>query len=348
MPRPPLPFARAARPPVPPTFIAKGRILPSASAGSIASASRSGLLDRLRADYWRGRDPASIGGSPVDAAGMQLRSALGWHVALDTLQRNYPPDVARAAWVALLSEPESGWSVQNDAGEWVAYCVPGYDPLCGDDLTRTTRGASAPAGRPAVPTATVLPNPLPAKPWRVPDGLSACQRLLGLTAISDAGISDPALRTAIAGLVARSDTALARARIDDPNERTKARAKLVLAYMQARGYRTDPPGQNWWQPVGWTLTHGGTCEALSAATRAGMILAGVPVDMVWVDQEEMCRRRAADDPEHDCRNHATCVVWYDGGWQWADASVPAALGENPYVVAALDDAGTDARGDGLG
>ncbi len=320
MPRPPLPRAPFA----------------SRPAGLVPARTRMAtgtILDRLDAEYWRGRDPRSLGGSPVAVAGMQLRGPTGWPVALQTLRDNYPPDVARAAWAALLAEPGSGWEVPDGAGGWVAYCLPGYDPLCGDDLTRAS---CAPAGRASTPRATVLPSPLPAKPWRVPDGLSACQRLLGLTAISDAGVSDPTLRREVARLVAQADAAMDRADIRDANERRKARAKLVLAYMQARGYRTDPPGQNWWQPVAWTLAHGGTCEALSAATRAGMILAGVPVEMVWIDQPGARL------------NHASCHVWYDDAWQWADASVPAALGENPYVVAALDDAGTDTRGDGLG
>jgi hypothetical protein len=194
---------------------------------------------------------------------------------------------------------------------------------------------AAPAGAVAVP-AEALPSPLPPGPWRVPAGLTACQRTRGLVAISDAGTRDGVLRSVVARLCVEADDALAAAGVDDPTERTKLRAAKVLAYVQACGYRTDPPGQNWWHPVLYTLAHGGTCEALSAATRAGMLLAGVRAQFVWIDQP-------------DARlNHASVQVWYGGEWQWADASVPAALGENPYVAVAARGLATGARADGLG
>lgn len=84
------------------------------------------LIDRLEREH-RGSDP-----SPVASARQELRTGC-WERGLNLLKRKYPPKAAEAAWVELLSEPESGWAVQDrKTGRWAPYCVPGYSPLCGD------------------------------------------------------------------------------------------------------------------------------------------------------------------------------------------------------------------------
>ncbi len=73
--------------------------------------------------------------TPIETARAQLRSGAGgcWPTALRTLQTALGPAAARDAWVALLSEPHSGWSTYDpQSGRWTLYCVPGYDTLCGD------------------------------------------------------------------------------------------------------------------------------------------------------------------------------------------------------------------------
>lgn len=75
--------------------------------------------------------------NPIDIARAQLRASPGgcWPLALQTLRAAYDPTTARDAWVALLSEPNSGWSTYDPtSGRWNLYCIPGYSPLCGDSI----------------------------------------------------------------------------------------------------------------------------------------------------------------------------------------------------------------------
>lgn len=276
--------------------------------------------------------------TPQSYAREFLRSGEPWTVALNLLRAELPEDVAKARWIELLSEPDSGWSVQTSPGVWVPYCVPGYDPLCGDVVSA---GVLLPApARPAgfantMFRGTVIPDPMPLKPWRVPEGLTACQRWRGISAVADAGVRDGLLRAVVAGLVSRADEIMDDADIDDANERTKLVAALVLEMAQDTGYKGDPPGENWWHPVAYTLGHGGQCEMLSALAHAANVIAGVPSQIVWIDQDGAPL------------NHVSVQVWYDGTWQWADASVRAAIGENPYVWTARH-GGDGTRADGLG
>lgn len=93
-----------------------------------------GILDRLNGAYWRGRE-GQAGMSPVQLARAQLRASPNgcWPLALQTLRANYDANTARDAWVALLSEPNSGWSTYDPQSKtWTLYCVPGYQPMCGD------------------------------------------------------------------------------------------------------------------------------------------------------------------------------------------------------------------------
>lgn len=89
------------------------------------------LLDRLVAQH-EAACPGCIGLAPITVARMQLQSDHGrcWGRALALLRANYPPSVAREAWIALLEEPGSGWA--NPDGSPGLYCVPGYSALCGD------------------------------------------------------------------------------------------------------------------------------------------------------------------------------------------------------------------------
>ncbi|MEO8034521.1 MAG: hypothetical protein ABI837_08810 [Acidobacteriota bacterium] len=89
------------------------------------------ILDQLQAQF------PSSGMSPIQIARAQLKASPGgcWPIALQTLKSVYDANTAREAWVALLSEPNSGWSTYDPrSGTWTLYCVPGYDALCGDSV----------------------------------------------------------------------------------------------------------------------------------------------------------------------------------------------------------------------
>lgn len=101
------------------------------------------ILDRLNGEYWRGRE-GSVGLSPVSAAKLQLSGDFpNWRMALQTLQDNYDPVTARDAWIALLSEPNSGFSTYDPITDrWVLYCVPGYQSC---DMPTTAAGQAVPS-----------------------------------------------------------------------------------------------------------------------------------------------------------------------------------------------------------
>lgn len=85
--------------------------------------------------------------TPIELARAQLRASPGgcWPLALQTLRVAYDPTTARDAWVALLSEPNSGWSTYDpQTGRWTLYCVPGYSPLCGDSIESCPIGPGQP------------------------------------------------------------------------------------------------------------------------------------------------------------------------------------------------------------
>ncbi len=105
------------------------------------------ILERLNMQYWAGRETIP-GMSPIQIARAQLHASPGgcWPIALQTLKSIYDPNTAREAWVALLSEPNSGWSTFDPrSGQWALYCVPGYDAMCGDSVESCPL---VPAGQP--------------------------------------------------------------------------------------------------------------------------------------------------------------------------------------------------------
>ncbi len=115
----------------------------------------STLIDGLTREYARYFQLGSVNKAPVQAARLVLLEGRDWPAALDILRRHYPADTARAAWIEMLLEPDSGWSQVDPAtGRRELYCVPGYDMLCGDVV-----GASGapvrvlrPAGQVIAPT----------------------------------------------------------------------------------------------------------------------------------------------------------------------------------------------------
>jgi transglutaminase-like putative cysteine protease len=169
-----------------------------------------------------------------------------------------------------------------------------------------------------------MPSRYPARPFNVPLTTTACERL---------AILEELLGEAWRGsaAVARLGRALQQGR-RAPRRELAARA---LRLVQALPYVPDPAGEEWFQPVDWTLRHGGDCEDLASALVAVAGAAGVPARLVWIDQ-----------PGQKL-NHVSAQLWVlerdpveDGdprphdGWAWAEASVRgAALAEDPYRAA---------------
>lgn len=103
-------------------------------------------------------------------------------------------------------------------------------------------------------------------------------------------------------------------------------AAAALRLTQTLPYFSEARDQQWFQPVSWTLAHGGSCGPLSAVLYGLCTLLGVPAEIVWLDQPG------------EALNHLTVRIFVDGAWYWADPSVrssnpgvpSAVLGENPY------------------
>jgi transglutaminase-like putative cysteine protease len=180
-----------------------------------------------------------------------------------------------------------------------------------------------------------MPSRYPSKPWRVSLYTTACDRVVTLEDVAnDALRSYPQVRQAAAGAVAGASRAIAAAgRIASlsPEEARAAVAAALLLWTQRRGYKPDPAGEEWFQPVPWTIARGGDCEDLSTLFVTLARAAGLRAQLVWIDQ-----------PSH-ALNHVTAQVYLgdyarrfgsSDGWAWAETSVLGArLGENPYHAA---------------
>lgn len=104
------------------------------------------------------------------------------------------------------------------------------------------------------------------------------------------------------------------------------RARWALTRAQRIVYTPDPDGGRVEQfsPVQWTVAHlQGDCEDSASALRAYATVAGV--------LSRFALQPYADAPI----DHETAMVFCDGRWLWADASIPGArLGEEPGAAAA--------------
>lgn len=104
----------------------------------------------------------------------------------------------------------------------------------------------------------------------------------------------------------------------DPTLIDLAHAALRLA--QRAGYQRDEAGELF-QPVRYTIEHGGDCEDLAALFVALARALGLTAELIWIEQPD----RPLD--------HVVAQVQIDGAWYWADASVCGAkVGESPYAA----------------
>jgi hypothetical protein len=98
-------------------------------------------------------------------------------------------------------------------------------------------------------------------------------------------------------------------------------ADILLWIQQNVPYRADKEGEWYAGPV-WTLQHGGDCTTLAPVLVAMLAAAGVPSQLVWINQPGFSM------------NHFASRVLVNGKLYWADPSLKGArFGERPDVAA---------------
>lgn len=197
-------------------------------------------------------------------------------------------------------------------------------------------------------TATVsapLPPPLAAQvrsaaPFAVDGSTPVCTRVDLMRAMAAQGQHDPAL-IVLAGEVQRNADRLCDAvRAAALRDAVWAAALRVqwgcarvlacecLLAVQSVPYVAGPDGVDQYQPVAWTLSHGGECKAKAVLFAALARAVGLDAWPEWITQEGQPL------------NHALGVVRLDPPTpMWADGSIRgAALGESPYEALGHTDA----------
>ena len=123
----------------------------------------------------------------------------------------------------------------------------------------------------------------------------------------------------------------------DAARRGVSRAGIValtaqLFWTQKRGYVEDHPGEEWFQPLVWTMEYGGDCEDLANLFVGLCRSQSIASRLVWFDQKN-----------HKLNHVCAQVLVGEGmgiptdgrGWAWAECSMEGALlGEHPYDAVA--------------
>lgn len=87
-------------------------------------------------------------------------------------------------------------------------------------------------------------------------------------------------------------------------------------------YPLDRRMRDCFAPARQVLEIGGDCDNLATLFASTCIHAGIPVQVIWINQST------------SQLNHVTTMVYVDGKWRWADPSIKGALiGEDPYSAA---------------
>lgn len=147
-------------------------------------------------------------------------------------------------------------------------------------------------------------------PFLISDMMTVDERLHQLADLSEQATRDPLVRE----LASRARSLAG----EDPTPYELARAALRVA--QRAGYQRDMPGE-WFQPVRYTVVHGGDCEDLASLYVALAWILGLSAKLLWLSQP--------DKP----LDHVCAQVQIGRQWMWADASVCGArVGESPYAA----------------
>lgn len=155
---------------------------------------------------------------------------------------------------------------------------------------------------------------LPYEPFRVSDRTPICDRLALMEALVREGAADAAVR---AWMWRPGDAPP----VQPPGHGARDKVAWALRRVQELPYWLYPDGEVL-HGAATTVRVGGDCKAVSVVFCAAMAALKVPCRVVWVDQPAASL------------NHVSAVVWLDGRWQWADASVRGAwVGEPPYAAA---------------
>ena len=160
----------------------------------------------------------------------------------------------------------------------------------------------------------------PNRPFRVSLFTTACERVRTLESLCDEGMNLPEVVRMARDIreAAHEETAIS----GDFDALPWFLASACLAAVHAYPYVSHPDGVEQFQPVAWTLRHGGNCEDLSCLYAVLARRAGLPCRLVWINQPGARL------------NHVIPQVHLYGDWYWAESSIAGAmLGEDPYDAA---------------
>lgn len=157
-------------------------------------------------------------------------------------------------------------------------------------------------------------------PYRIDDTLPPIWRQTELQRLAVEASTEPEIRSL--GTTFRDEQAALHDGVVDPH----ALAQRILSWTQDNfPYHDDPPGEEWYQGVYWTMAMGGDCEDLAVVLVALMLAADIQARVIWQDQPGQAL------------NHVTAQVLMPDGihtWYWADPTVKGArLGEEPHEAA---------------
>lgn len=158
-------------------------------------------------------------------------------------------------------------------------------------------------------------------PFEIPAWTDEAQRLEILDELVLQGMTSPELRADARELYA---IALGRTRARTPGALRPTEhdvGQTILEFVQAGGYRRDPPGE-WYQGALYTRKYAGNCNDTAVLYAVLANLCGLPAEVWWLKQDVL---RATLD-------HVTVAVRHNrASVCWAETTVPGAVYcENPY------------------
>ncbi len=101
-------------------------------------------------------------------------------------------------------------------------------------------------------------------------------------------------------------------------------AVAILLWCQNNiDYVPDPAGPDIVHDVSWTLVNGGDCEDIAICVVAIAMSMGFYATVRWLTKER------PSDPQ----SHVSSMIWVNENWEWAEATVRADFGEEPFSAA---------------
>jgi hypothetical protein len=162
---------------------------------------------------------------------------------------------------------------------------------------------------------------MPTRPARflVSPDTSECDRVKIMVDLVKDGTNDPAVQALARTVYARAQALAAQSPVRTGDWFARILAMEALRAAQTPQYIDNDGDQEWMQQASYTMANGGECKAMSVLFVALCTILGLNAQIVWITQTGKML------------NHVTAIVYLDGKWMWADASIRGAmLGESPY------------------